>query len=83
MGSWVTASVGLGLRLAPLEQVRMVDEMARRIAMARDKSLTLAVFVAIHVVQMQTAPYQPFQPATQPQLKYLGMKVTLAFTQLI
>ena len=83
MGSWVTASVGLGLRLAPLEQVRMVDEMARRIAAARDESFALVVLVAVHVVQMQTAPYQPFRPATQPQLTYLGVKVTLAFTQLI
>ena len=83
MGSWVTALVGLGLRLAPLGQVRMVDKMARRIAVARDKSLTLAVVMAVHVVQMQTAPYQPFRPATQPQLTSLGVKVTLAFTQLI
>ena len=83
MGSLVTASVGLGLRLAPLEQVRMVDEMARRIAAAREKSLSLAVVVAVHVVQMQKALYQPFWPATQPQLMYLGVKVTLAFTQLI
>ena len=83
MGSWATPLVGLGLRLAPLEQVRMVDEMARRVAAARDKSLALAVVVAVHVVLMQTAPYQPFGPATQPQLMYLGVKVTLAFTQLI
>ena len=83
MGSWVTALVGLGLCLAPLEQVWMVDEMARRIAAARDESLALAVVMAVHVVQMQTAPYQPFRPATQPQLTYLGVKVTLAFTQLI
>ena len=83
MGSWVTALVGLGLRLASLEQVQMMDEMARRIVAARDESFALAVFVAVHVVQMQTAPYQPFRPATQPQLTYLGVKVTLAFTQLI
>ena len=61
----------------------MTDEMARRIAAARDKSLTLAVVKAVHVVLMQTAPYQPFRPATQPQLMYLGAKVTLAFIQLI
>ena len=83
MGSWVTALVGLGLCPAPLEQVRMVDKMARRIAAARDKSLALAVVVAVHIVQMQTTPYQPSRPATQPQLMYLGVKVTLAFTQLI
>ena len=61
----------------------MVDEMARRVLAARDESLTLAAVVAVHVVQMQTAPYQPFWLATQPQLTYLGVKVTLAFTQLI
>ena len=83
MGSWATTLVGLGLRLAPLGQVRMADKMARRVVAARDESLTLAAVMAVHVVQMQTAPYQPFWPATQPQLTYLGVKVTLAFTQLI
>ena len=83
MGSWATTLVGLGLHLAPLGQVRMVDEMARRVVAARDESLALAAVVAVHVVQMQTAPYQPFRPATQPQLTSLGVKVTLAFTQLI